>query len=370
MQCGALLCARYFRDLAHVVVDPPDVRVVLALGAEVRLAERGHRTRAGAAPAHGAELEEAAEAGAVRAEEVVIDQVGRAQRRVRDARRVPEEEGRVRERARRSGHGIEHRVHELEQVADVGERQRIVALQALRAAERRLSSRSRAAGDLPEAAGSQPRLRIEVDLPAGAGELAREERAVAADAALRHVGIGHRAGLSLERAQHVRDGEEVTAQVVTAVQALLVPSREHAVERREAPRRGVVRDREHGAVRRQHVEVGRRRRGNRRAGLCASALAGGAVVALALVVGDEEDDVGPRPRCGRQAARIATGTGSARRAGDAAGTRARLRGAAGGPARLVGRRVEGIGRLAECALRARPPHRADGHRGADHQEGE
>jgi hypothetical protein len=88
------------------------------------------------------------------------DQVGRAQRAC-DARRVPEE-GRVRERAAIPAWD-EHRVHEPEQVADVEE-----------SADRSSGALCRKGGALSPGpalrgifpgAGSQPRLRVEVDLP-------------------------------------------------------------------------------------------------------------------------------------------------------------------------------------------------------------
>src|SRR5262249_57765550 len=86
------LVGEVFPDLADVVVHPPDVGVVLPLGAEVRFAERRHGGGARATPAHRTQLEETAELRAIRAEEIVVDDVWGAQWSVRNARRVPDEE--------------------------------------------------------------------------------------------------------------------------------------------------------------------------------------------------------------------------------------------------------------------------------------
>src|SRR5262249_3004021 len=77
-----------------------------------------------------------------------------------------------------------------------------------------------------------------------------------------------------------------------AAEVLLVASGDDRGERRETPGRGVVRDREDGAVAGQQVEVRRRGRRDRRPGLHTATLAGAAVIAVALVVRDEEDHVG------------------------------------------------------------------------------
>src|SRR5262249_61338584 len=91
------------RVLAGLVVTPQDVGVVLAFGAEVRFAERRPRGGARCTPAHRTQLEETAEPRAIRAEEIVVDDVRGAQRGVWNAQRVPDEEGVVRGGARRSG---------------------------------------------------------------------------------------------------------------------------------------------------------------------------------------------------------------------------------------------------------------------------
>src|SRR5262249_49191465 len=139
------LAAEVLADLAQGVVGPPDAGVVVALVAEIRLPERCHRGRAGSPPAHRPELEDAPE---TRAEQVALDLGGRAQRRVRDAGRIPDEERRVGVGARPVRDRVEDAVHELEQVLQVKQRHRAVARLALGAAGRRLSGRPGAA-ELP-----------------------------------------------------------------------------------------------------------------------------------------------------------------------------------------------------------------------------
>src|SRR5262249_6673920 len=154
-------------DLADVVVHPPDARVVLALVAEVRLAERRHRGWAEASAAHRTQVEEAAESGA---EEVAVDDTRSAQGRVRDARRIPDEERRVGERARAAGNGDEHGIGELEEVADAGERERVVGLPPLRAAQwlaRATTATTAAAWELPEPPRPEARQSVEADLSSG-----------------------------------------------------------------------------------------------------------------------------------------------------------------------------------------------------------
>src|SRR5262249_18478330 len=82
-----------------------------------RPAERRHGRGARATPAHRTQLKETAELRAIRAEEIVVDDVGGAQGGVRDARRVPDEKGLVREQGRRAGHGGGHRGQELGEAA-------------------------------------------------------------------------------------------------------------------------------------------------------------------------------------------------------------------------------------------------------------
>src|SRR5262249_60980095 len=86
------LAAEILADLADVVVDPPDVRVVVALRPEVRLAERQDRRRAGRAAAHRTQIEQTSQTGS---EEVALCHLPRPHPRVRDAWRVPDEEPRV-----------------------------------------------------------------------------------------------------------------------------------------------------------------------------------------------------------------------------------------------------------------------------------
>src|SRR5262249_34827890 len=123
----------------------------------------------------------------------------------------------------------------------------------------------------------------------------------------------------------------------------------------EAPRGGVVRDRKDGPVAGQQIEVGRRRRRDRCAGLRAAALAGRAVVAGAPIVGGCGGDVWPGGWGARDTRRSRFRATTGGRAGGAARTDARLRGAARRLPGLVRRRVERRERLAAVA-RAFPDH--------------
>src|SRR5262249_57249512 len=97
--------------------------------------------------------------------------------------------------------------------------------------------------------------------------------------------VGRRRRAVAERAHHLRDGGEAVADVRRAPEVAGVPASEQRVERGEAPGRRVVGDREDGSVAREHVEVGRRRRGDGGAALGAAALSGAAEGAGGPVAG-------------------------------------------------------------------------------------
>ena len=117
-----------FPDLAHAVVHPPDVAEHREHVAEVGLVHRRHGRGARRPGAQAAEVEEAAER--IRrhlAEEVVEDRLRRAQRLVRDARCVPDEERLHAElRRARVRDAVEQGIQEPEQVAEMEGALRIV----------------------------------------------------------------------------------------------------------------------------------------------------------------------------------------------------------------------------------------------------
>src|SRR5262249_35185937 len=165
------------------------------------------------------------------AEEVVEDRLRRAQRLVRDAWRVPDEEGLHAELGRaRVRNAVQQGVEEPEHVAQVEGCLRVVqGLQVAAAVGRRPRGGGGAvrASEAPLAGAGAG---IEPVVPDRAGELAAEERAVA------------------ERAQRARDGAEGGRRPALALHALLVAAREDAGERGKAPRRGVVGDGKDRAV--------------------------------------------------------------------------------------------------------------------------
>src|SRR5262249_60668450 len=132
--------------------------------------------------------------------------------------------------------------------------------------------------------------RVEGRVTGRRGELAAEEGAVAADAVARVVGIDRRAGIVAERVQHARDGDELLADLALAPEALLVAARDDRGERGEAPRGGVVRDREDRAIAGEKIEVRGRRRRDRRAALHAATLAGRVRIGSSLILRDEKGD--------------------------------------------------------------------------------
>ena len=280
--------------LSHRVVHPPDVRVVLVLVAEVRLREGLHRGRARAAVAVAPEVHQAAEGGdGLRAEEIVLDGGGSRQRLVRDARRHPREEVLHRVRGRvRAGQAQEEALQEHEEIFHVHDRRRAVRRGDLRAAARRATGRT---GDARGPAELAPAGEcVEAGITRRRRELAAEERAVAADPAARDVRVDRGGRIIAERVQDLRDGGELLADLAATAEAALVAAGDDRCERGVAPRRGVVRDGELGAVPGEQVEVRRRRRRDRGAALHAAAFAGRAVVAVSLIVGDEQDDVRTR----------------------------------------------------------------------------
>src|SRR4029453_5814284 len=107
---------------------------------------------------------------------------------------------------------------------------------------------------------------------------------------------------------------------------------------------------------REDVQVGGGGGRDRCPALGAPALDRGAVVAVALIVGDHENDIRPRARRRGQTADPAAGTDSAGGGCRAAGAPARLGGAAWRTSRLVGGTVEGARRLAEASGAPAPPH--------------
>src|SRR5262249_1232335 len=237
-------------DLAHAVVHPPDVAEHPEHVAEVGLLHRRHGRGTRRSATQAPEVEEAAERiGRHLAEEVIEDRLRRAQRLVRDARRVPDEErlhaelrrGRVRD-------PIEQGVEEAEQVAEMEGALRVVRRPQVAATARWRTRRAggtvRAAEDPLAGTGAG----VEAVVADRAGELAAEEGAVAADLVALVVRIVGQEGTVVQRAQRRRDGAEGRRGPALSLHALLVASGEDAGERRKAPRCGVVRDGENGAV--------------------------------------------------------------------------------------------------------------------------
>src|SRR5262249_48025914 len=299
---------------------PPEVGIVCVLVAEVGFAEGVHHRRTGATIAVLAELEQATQRRRLHAaEEVILDHVGRGERLVRDPRRDPGEEMLHRVRGGRDPRDAqEEALQEDEEVfhADDG-RRAVDRRRRLRAATRRVARRPGDAVGAAELASA--RQRVEARVTGRPGELAAEEGAVAADAVAKIVGIDRRAGIVAERVQHAWDGDELLADLALVPEALLVAARDDCGERGEAPRGGVVRDRGDRTVAGEKIEVRRRRRRDRRAALHAATLARSAVVAVSLIVRDEEGDVRARDD-GRLHARLAVaGADAVRRTGQAAG---------------------------------------------------
>src|SRR4030095_11399944 len=114
----------------------------------------------------------------------------RAQRRVWNARRVPDEERLRGVRAGLARDRIERGVDEVEDVAHGSLRRGLAAGRAIGPAARRLVGAAGRALELAEPALADPFLGVESRLAGGSGELAAEQRAVAADAGRRIVGIG------------------------------------------------------------------------------------------------------------------------------------------------------------------------------------
>src|SRR4029453_9722504 len=102
-----------------------------------------------------------------------------------------------------------------------------------------------------------------------------------------------RSGPYPEPAQHPRDRGRIGIQ---RPEVALVAPGDDAVERREAPSARVVSNWEHRPVRSQQVEIRSQRCGDVGARGDAATPAGAPIMAFALVVGDEQDDVGSARR--------------------------------------------------------------------------